>query len=141
MKRLHLVVMLLLCSIPTLAKDPEPYFQTAPMPFYPPLARQARIEGTVKLRFVVTQDGATDRVEALSGHALLRAAAIDNVKQWKFGWPNPCICTTTKEAELTYKLTGKEENSDSAIVVRWFRYKSRVEIETDLPQINIVKAY
>ena len=68
------------------------------MPFYPALARQARIEGKVTLRFVVNEQGDTSEVEAVTGHQLLRQAAIESVQGWKLAWPQPCACHVKREA-------------------------------------------
>jgi periplasmic protein TonB len=53
-------------------------------PVYPPLARQARISGTVVLRAVISKDGAIENLQLISGHPMLAPAAIDAVKQWKY---------------------------------------------------------
>ena len=53
-------------------------------PVYPPLARQARITGTVRFRLRITRDGSVDNLTLLSGHPLLVGAAMEAVKQWKF---------------------------------------------------------
>jgi protein TonB len=53
-------------------------------PKYPPLARQTRLEGTVRLRAIVGTDGRVREVEMLSGHALLAQAAMDAVLQWRY---------------------------------------------------------
>jgi TonB family protein len=53
-------------------------------PVYPPLAKQARIQGTVVLNVVVGQDGAVISVALANGHALLAPAAIEAVRQWVF---------------------------------------------------------
>jgi protein TonB len=53
-------------------------------PVYPPLARQARISGTVVLRAVIGKDGAIQNLSLVSGHPMLAPAAIDAVKQWKY---------------------------------------------------------
>jgi len=53
-------------------------------PVYPPLARQARIQGVVKLEAVIGPDGRVEKVEAISGPPLLRQAAIDAVRQWVY---------------------------------------------------------
>lgn len=56
----------------------------APRPVYPPLAKQARIQGAVKLEAVISKDGAVENVTVLSGHPLLVPAALDAVKQWVY---------------------------------------------------------
>ena len=57
-------------------------------PSYPPLARQTRISGTVVAKASVTNDGKVDHVEILNGHALLRWAVEDSLRQWAFS-PQP----------------------------------------------------
>jgi len=53
-------------------------------PPYPPLARQARIQGTVVLHAVISKDGSIENLTLVSGHPMLAPAAIDAVKQWKY---------------------------------------------------------
>ncbi len=53
-------------------------------PVYPPLARQARIQGTVKLHAIIGTDGTIEQLEVVSGHPLLIRAATDAVKQWRY---------------------------------------------------------
>ena len=53
-------------------------------PAYPPLARQARIQGTVVLQAVIGKDGAIQGLKVVSGHPMLAPAALEAVKQWKY---------------------------------------------------------
>ena len=53
-------------------------------PVYPPLARQARIQGLVKLEGIIARDGTVQHLKVISGHALLVPAALDAVKQWRY---------------------------------------------------------
>ncbi|HLZ43883.1 MAG TPA: energy transducer TonB [Candidatus Sulfotelmatobacter sp.] len=53
-------------------------------PIYPPLAKQARIEGIVTLRVQINQSGDVERATLISGHPMLAPAAIEAVKQWKY---------------------------------------------------------
>ena len=53
-------------------------------PPYPPLARQARIQGTVVLQAVIGKDGAIQNLRVVSGHPMLAQAALDAVKQWRY---------------------------------------------------------
>ena len=52
------------------------------MPAYPPLARQARVAGTVRLEAVIGADGRIRQLRLVSGHPLLAPAALDAVRQW-----------------------------------------------------------
>jgi protein TonB len=51
-------------------------------PVYPPIARQARVQGVVKLRVVVGTDGAVQQLDVIEGPAMLRNSALDAVRQW-----------------------------------------------------------
>ena len=53
-------------------------------PNYPPLARQARIQGTVILQAQISKDGSIQNLQLISGHPMLAPAAIEAVKQWKY---------------------------------------------------------
>ena len=55
-----------------------------PRPAYPPLARQARVQGTVRLEAVINKEGAIDNLEVVSGHPLLIQSALDAVRQWRY---------------------------------------------------------
>jgi len=55
-----------------------------PRPIYPPLAKQARLEGDVRLHVVIDKTGAVAELTALSGPALLIPSAMDAVKQWEY---------------------------------------------------------
>jgi periplasmic protein TonB len=53
-------------------------------PVYPPLARQTRISGTVRLHAIISKDGTIQQLEVISGHPLLQQAALDAVRQWRY---------------------------------------------------------
>jgi uncharacterized protein (TIGR02246 family) len=53
-------------------------------PLYPPLARQTRVAGLVKLHALIGKDGRLKKVEVVSGHPLLIQSAMDAVKQWQY---------------------------------------------------------
>src|SRR5713226_7643039 len=53
-------------------------------PVYPPLARQTRISGTVRLHAIISKTGSVESLEVLSGHPLLVRAAMDAVQQWRY---------------------------------------------------------
>jgi protein TonB len=53
-------------------------------PFYPPLARQTRISGTVKLHAIIGKDGSVQQLVMVSGHPLLVQSALDAVRQWRY---------------------------------------------------------
>ena len=54
------------------------------IPVYPPLAKQARVSGTVQLIGVIAKDGTIQQLQVSSGHPLLVKAALDAVRQWVY---------------------------------------------------------
>jgi protein TonB len=55
-----------------------------PKPLYPPLAKQARIQGTVRFNAVIGRDGTIQQLQVVSGHPLLVPSATEAVKQWVY---------------------------------------------------------
>jgi len=72
---------------------------------YPPLAKQARISGVVKLSAVIAKDGTVKDLKVLSGHPLLIQAALDAVHQWLYKPTllngNPVEVSTTMDVPFT----------------------------------------
>ena len=56
----------------------------SPEPLYPPLAQQARIQGTVRLEVLIAADGAVKQVRLISGHPMLAGAVLEAVKKWRY---------------------------------------------------------
>ncbi len=53
-------------------------------PDYPPLARQARIQGAVVLQAVISREGTIENLQVLSGHPMLVPSALAAVRQWRY---------------------------------------------------------
>jgi len=53
-------------------------------PVYPPLAQQARVQGTVRFSVVIGKDGHIVNAELVSGHPLLVPASVEAVKQYVY---------------------------------------------------------
>lgn len=53
-------------------------------PVYPPLARQARIQGMVQLRAIISKLGTIENLQAISGHPMLVPSALNAVRQWRY---------------------------------------------------------
>jgi len=83
--------------ITTLAQT-EPVLTSAGIPKYPALALSVRVEGVVKLTFTLgSRSSEPTKVEVLSGHQLLKDAALENVRTWRF--------ENSYAAERTYETT------------------------------------
>jgi len=57
---------------------------TATPPVMPPLARQARISGVVRLNAIIGSDGCVKNLTVASGHPLLVPAALEAVRTWTY---------------------------------------------------------
>jgi protein TonB len=69
-----------------------------PQPTYPPAARAVRAAGVVNVQVTVDERGDVVSAEAVSGHPLLRAAAVAAARQAKFA--------PTKLSGQSVKVTG-----------------------------------
>lgn len=53
-------------------------------PDYPEIARMARIQGTVHLEAVISQEGTIESLKVVSGPPLLVKATVDAVSRWRY---------------------------------------------------------
>lgn len=53
-------------------------------PVYPPIARAARVSGTVVLQVTISKTGAVQDLHVVSGPAMLQMAAFNAVQQWRY---------------------------------------------------------
>ena len=53
-------------------------------PVYPPLARTAHVAGTVELHATISTNGTIKDLRAVSGPVMLRQAAVDAVRNWRY---------------------------------------------------------
>jgi protein TonB len=53
-------------------------------PVYPPIAKAARVSGTVVLQATISRTGSIENLRVVSGPAMLQQAALDAVKSWRY---------------------------------------------------------
>ena len=74
-------------------------------PVYPELAKQARIQGTVRFNATISPQGDISTLQLVSGHPLLVASATSAVTQWRYKPTllngNPVVVTTTIDVNFT----------------------------------------
>lgn len=85
--------------------------KAAVAPKYPPLAALARVSGTVTVRVKIDGFGNVTEAEIVSGHTLLRQAAKDAAKQWKFDG----ALSQTRTGELKFKFSLLPERDESDV--------------------------
>ena len=77
-----------------------------PEPVYPPMARAARVQGTVVLECRLAVNGKVENIVVRSGHPLLNDAAVEAVRQWRYvptllnGRPVEVLLTVTVQFRL-----------------------------------------
>jgi TonB family protein len=81
-----------LASVATGQTGPQPidvdtaqkHLLNHPDPLYPPIAKAARVQGTVEVNVVIGADGKVKEEHILSGPPMLQEAALDAVRKWTF---------------------------------------------------------
>jgi len=53
-------------------------------PTYPPIARAAHVSGAVVLHAVISKTGTIEKLEVISGPEMLRTAATEAVRNWRY---------------------------------------------------------
>jgi protein TonB len=53
-------------------------------PVYPPIAKAARVQGTVVLQAKISKTGSIEDLHVVSGPAMLQQAALDAVRSWRY---------------------------------------------------------
>lgn len=71
-------------------------------PEYPPVAKAARVSGTVVLTAIISKQGTIENLSVVSGPPLLQQAALDAVKTWTY---------------RTYKLNGEPVEVETTVNV------------------------
>jgi TonB family protein len=131
---------ILLCSLiaacTAMAGQSNPTLTTVSLPKYPPLALQARVGGMVRIVFTLPPNsGVPTNIEVVSGHPMLKGAAAENVKTWKF--ENPYAVERKYETTFVYKLSGVGAALPERCTVTFDSYR-QVELVSDIaaPTVN-----
>lgn len=86
-------------------------------PEYPEAAVKAKIEGKVVIEATTNTEGEVVEAKVLQGHPLLRQAAVEAIKQWKY---EPYIVGGEKQSMqftviVSFRLPSKSENKPIAL--------------------------
>ncbi|MGH9502504.1 MAG: energy transducer TonB [Terriglobales bacterium] len=68
-------------------------------PVYPPLARQARMSGEVKIELAIRPDGRLESAKSISGDPILVPSALESARQSRFECRG---CSKTNAYSMTY---------------------------------------
>jgi len=117
--------------------EAEQHLIQQPPPVYPPLAKAARVEGTVHLTLEVDAEGIVVRVVKSSGHALLVRAATETALQYRYR-PFAVGGTPVKvllEANVSFSLyvllprvPFPEVRADTDVVIEYENFQCKLRI-------------
>ena len=101
------------CILHVTAAEAGRHLIKQPRPSYPPLAKQARIEGTVVLQVNISPAGKVSSVKVVKGHPILLHAAEDAVQQWEYRpfTQKGQACSAYATVEVPFKLDGSTTDS------------------------------
>jgi protein TonB len=54
------------------------------IPVYPPIAKAARVSGTVVLQATISKTGTIENLRVISGPQMLQQSALDAVRSWRY---------------------------------------------------------
>jgi TonB family protein len=74
-------------------------------PSYPAVAKAAGVEGSVQVTISVNENGEVTNAQAVNGHPLLREAAVEAGRQWKFKQTEVNGKTVPVQGTLTFNFT------------------------------------
>ena len=120
-------------ALPASAQIERPILSSAQLPFYPFMARVARVQGTVFLDVTLSPTGEVSHVEVISGNPLLKKDAQASVESWKVRWativPSPKHPVHQK-VEFVYRLSDEPGPADAPLHVTVVGIE-RVIVETN----------
>ena len=82
-------------------------------PVYPPIARTNVIGGTVFVQVEVDDNGAVKSASVIEGHPMLRQAALESVRQWRF---NP-KCNHVQMIDIRFRLVKNKKSEPSGLTI------------------------
>lgn len=87
-------------SARSLSLDNKPTLVHSVQPEYPPLARHARVQGTVRFVATIGTNGRIGQLKLIKGNPLLVPAAADAAKQWIYIPPTTDGRPTSAKTEI-----------------------------------------
>lgn len=97
---------------------------------YPCLALKARIQGKIRIRCAIGEDGACADVKIVYGHPLFYTAALENAKKWRFAPLKTASPSRTVDIDYRFEIRGVRVPED----------QPDVEVTFELPHTVIVIA-
>lgn len=104
---------------------------------YPRLAQLARIEGVVRVKALIADDGLVRDVVVESGHRLLKEVVTESLRQWRFSLPE---CKSSADGfQMLWRFTfsGSCEMHGKACRQTFvYEHPGSVSVVSELPNVN-----
>lgn len=100
----------------------------ATAPAYPPLAVTTNTAGDVIVAITVNKHGDVTKAEIVTGHPLLRHAAIEAAKRWKFS-----VAAEERQVQLTFSFRIVPRETPEGAMTAMFMPPYHVEVKRKLP--------
>ena len=119
-------------SIKTFEEHPQLRLVACVPIFYPPLARQARIAGNVRVHITVGTSGLVERAESPSGHPLLQRTALEHARGLKFA-----TLESSVELDVTYNFVLNDDGAAgfSSVV---YGARGEIRVQTSPPIVDMI---
>lgn len=95
---------------------------------YPCLALRARVQGTIRVRCTIDNDGKCSGAEIVRGHPLFARAAVENAKKWRFAKLVGISASRTTDIDYQFQIRGVRNSETQPDVEVTFELPNRVFI-------------
>jgi TonB family protein len=98
-------------------------------PRYPPVARGAGVQGAVQVQVLISETGDVIQATAISGHPLLRGAALEAARQWQFKPTEVSAKVVKVQGILTFNFTlvNNDNQASAEAAKRATKYSTSTE--------------
>ncbi len=106
--------------------------RSAVAPIYTPLAATANTSGDVEVQVTVDKGGNVSKADFVSGHPLLRKAAVEAAKRWRFEGANE-----ERRVHLTFSFRMVPRGTSAEDMTAVFMPPYRIEVRGKLPEPTV----
>ncbi len=95
----------------------HPTVVAAVAPILPPIARQARVEGDVKVEVKIDENGNVQSTKVVAGHPLVSKASETAAKKWKFSPLGQEPSIRTVELTFSFDCVDKDKLAPDSTII------------------------
>jgi TonB family protein len=131
-----LLALTVLCASNFCLREQPVVVKDVVVPAYPPIAKTAKLEGSVPVEIENNSDGKVISAKGKGGDPILQRAAEENIRLWTFRPSEDHMQNPVKHTVIfDYKIVGERVARPSCPAVL-LHLPDRVEISAQPPQLN-----